>query len=116
MTIAATWVPADACTLPTPEQPLRLAEFASLFATSLRDVQRPGVRRLRLVLSDDDGVEAVVRDLVAREARCCSFFTFAVSAEAGAVAVEVEVPPSRTEVLDGLQRQAETAGSRGPTA
>jgi hypothetical protein len=30
-----TWIAVDACTLPTDEQPLRLAEFDELFATTL---------------------------------------------------------------------------------
>ncbi|WP_324652369.1 hypothetical protein [Georgenia sp. H159] len=109
MSTAPTWVPADACTLPTPEQPLRVTEFATLFAASLREVRRTGDRHLRLALCSGPGVEATARELAARETRCCSFFRFAVSAGAGTVVIDVGVPPSRTEVLDGLQRQAESA-------
>jgi len=38
---AGAWVPVDACTLPTREQPLRLAEFDELFASTLRAVSAP---------------------------------------------------------------------------
>ncbi|NUO57978.1 MAG: hypothetical protein HOV71_01100 [Hamadaea sp.] len=43
------WVP-DACTLPTAEQPLRVAEFDALFAASLRHADRRTPTRLRLTL------------------------------------------------------------------
>ncbi|WP_328439863.1 hypothetical protein OHA71_27115 [Streptomyces sp. NBC_00444] len=52
-----TWVSA-ACTLPTTEQPLRVC----------------------LVLTGGLGIEGNVRDLVARESGCCSFFTITVRA------------------------------------
>jgi hypothetical protein len=40
----------QACTLPTVEQPLRVAEFDGLFATALRGVDRVAPMMLRLVL------------------------------------------------------------------
>ena len=48
--VPVAWVPADACTLPTAEQPLRVAEFDGLFATALRGMERgePGWLRLNL--------------------------------------------------------------------
>ena len=39
------WAPVDACTLPTAEQPLRVAEWDGLFAESLRAVERPDATR-----------------------------------------------------------------------
>jgi hypothetical protein len=101
----SSWVPAHACTLPTAEQPLRLDEFDALFAASLRGVDRrePGWLRLHLVGTDE--VEAQARDLVARESGCCSFFAFDVR-RGDEVIVDVRVPESRVEVLDGLARQA----------
>ena len=103
----------DACTLPTVDRPLRLAEFDDLFATSLRDVSYPaeGSTRARLVLAGDDALPGRVRRLADAETSCCSFFTFAVtrmdresSGEPGetAVALDIEVPPARTDVLDAL--------------
>lgn len=100
------WVP-DACTLPTAEQPLRVAEFDALFAAALRGVDRLAPTRLRLILDGGAEVEAGARDLVARETECCSFFTFTVErVDDGRLHLDVEVPPARLEVLDALATRA----------
>jgi thioredoxin len=102
------WAPIDACTLPTEAQPLRVAEFGDLFAASLRGVLRVSSTRLRLEL--DAAAEDTVRDLTARETDCCGFFSFSVnSAESDTVWLDVQVPASRVEVLDGLAAQAQAA-------
>ena len=67
------WAP-QACTLPTAERPVRVAEFDELFATGLRGQQRLARTRLRWRL--DVAAEAAARDLTSRESECCSFFTF----------------------------------------
>ncbi|GAA4442756.1 hypothetical protein GCM10023148_49890 [Actinokineospora soli] len=99
------WAP-DACTLPTAEQPLRVAEFDALFATSVRAVERSGPARLRLALDPAPDVAARCAELVARETRCCSFFTFTLTMTAGEVRLDVTVPDARTDVLDALQTRA----------
>jgi hypothetical protein len=66
------WAP-DACTLPTAERPLRVAEFHDIFASVVR-AERPDPMRLDLVVPR--AVEAAARDLARRESDCCSFFTF----------------------------------------
>jgi hypothetical protein len=104
------WVP-DACTLPTAERPLRLAEFDELFATAVQAVDRLDETRLRLGLMAEAGVAARVADLVVRETACCSFFTFTLSATGGTLTLEVTVPPSHIEVLDALAERA-AAGVR----
>lgn len=101
------WVP-DACTLPTVERPLRLAEFDNLFATAVRDQQRLSAARLRWLL--DPAAEAWARDLTGRETQCCSFFTFTFALADGAVQLDVEVPAAHVDVLDALAQRA-TAGS-----
>ncbi|WP_446663522.1 thioredoxin family protein [Flexivirga sp. B27] len=102
------WVPADACTLPTADQPLRVAEFARLFTHSLRGLQRTGPTRLRLELVAD--AEDTARDLIARETDCCDFFSFTLTrAGEGAMWMDIEVPADRRGVLDGLAEQAATA-------
>ncbi|SOD73134.1 hypothetical protein SAMN05892883_2423 [Jatrophihabitans sp. GAS493] len=41
------WLPSS-CTLPTVEQPLRVAEFDALFVRALREVTRTGPTAVRL--------------------------------------------------------------------
>lgn len=104
------WVPADACTLPTAEQPLRVAEFDTLFATALRGVERSEPTRLRLRL--DPQMRAEAQSLVDRESECCAFFDFQLAAIDGDLVVDVRIPSGRVDVLDGLEHQATTALSR----
>jgi hypothetical protein len=97
----------DACTLPTGERPLRLAEFEELFARHLTDLSWAG-DRLRLSLAGGAGLRETVADLAARESECCSFFDFALSgSSSGAVVLDVGVPAGRREILEAL---AELAG------
>src|SRR5689334_22007573 len=74
-----TWAPTDACTLPTAERPLRMAEFDALFATSLRSVDRTDDTRARLLLAGDATLTDRTQRLADAEASCCSFFTFGVT-------------------------------------
>ena len=94
------WVPA-ACTLPTSEQPLRLAEFDQLFADHLRSADRVDPRTLDLVLAAE--ARGTALELAARENECCSFFEFHLAETAdGQVRLRIEVPAAYVAVLDGL--------------
>ena len=107
-----TFVP-DACTLPTAERPLRLAEFDDLFAAHLRGVARRSPTRLTLALDGDPATEAAARDLTGRESECCSFFAFTITAAGSApLDLDVAVPDAQIAVLDGLERLAATAIGR----
>lgn len=98
------WVPMDACTLPTAEQPFRLAEFDDLFTSALQRVDRVAPTRLRLELAAT--AEAKARDLAARESECCSFFTFTFGADGSdTVRMDIDVPTGRVDVLDGVVAQ-----------
>ncbi|GIF23602.1 hypothetical protein BJ973_004211 [Actinoplanes tereljensis] len=97
------WAP-EACTLPTVERPLRLAEFDDLFATALRGQQRLSATALRWDL--DPAAEAVARDLTSRESECCSFFSFGFHLGDQSLRLDVEVPAAHVEVLDALARRA----------
>jgi hypothetical protein len=107
----------DACTLPTVDRPLRLAEFDTLFATAVRQVETVGPTHARMRLTGPAGLEAEVRDLAARETECCSFFTFTTTAEAtddgAAVTLDVQVPAQYADVLESLAQRA-SAISAGP--
>lgn len=100
------WVP-EACTLPTAEQPLRLAEFDALFTASVRGGERIAAQHLRVTLAGGDELAELVRDLADRETQCCSFFTFTITApEPGQVHLDIEVPVGHIDVLDALNARA----------
>jgi hypothetical protein len=62
----------------------RMAEYGRLFAQSLAGRERTE-QRVRLRFRADDGVEAWVRDLAARENACCPFYDFQISTTGGEV-------------------------------
>ncbi len=104
------WAPVEACTLPTAERPLRLAEFDDLFATALQSIQRADTTHVRLLLAGDRALADRTQRLADAERSCCSFFTFGVSTpEPGLVAFDIEVPATYAEVLGGLAARADAA-------
>ncbi|MFI6263196.1 hypothetical protein [Micromonospora sp. NPDC051006] len=107
------WVP-DACTLPTAERPLRLAEFDQFFRSAVRAADRLSAQLLRLRLAGGVQVEETARDLTARESSCCSFFAFDISRSGpDALTLDVRVAAAHVDVLDSLANRAATAaGSR----
>ena len=107
--VSVAWAPVEACTLPTAQQPLREAEFDALFTTALRGLERPAPTWLRLDLHASPGTEEATRDLIAREASCCSFFDFELTDSAGGLRLDVRVPQARVEVLDGIAGKAAAA-------
>lgn len=98
------WVP-DSCTLPTVEQPVRVAEFDRFFAESVLRTHRPARTRLDLLLSAD--AEARGRDLAARESGCCAFFTFGFDATAAGPVMHIAVPDAQVSILDALAARVE---------
>jgi hypothetical protein len=97
--MADDWAP-DACTLPTAERPLRVAEFDDLLR-SVRQSERQEPTRLDLVLPRD--VEATARDLARRESECCSFFAFEFESVGDVVVMHIGVPASQVQVLNALE-------------
>jgi hypothetical protein len=96
------WVP-SACTLPTAEQPLRVAEFDALFATAT-SAERVAPGELRFALPP--GMAGTAATLAARETECCSFFTFTLTVSAGELTLGVSVADPHVEVLDALAARA----------
>lgn len=100
----------DVCTLPTVEQPRRLAEFDTLFTTAVRQVDTVAPTHVRMRLTGPAGLEVTVRDLTARETECCSFFTFTTTREPAedgeALTVDVQVPAQNADVLTSLAQHA----------
>lgn len=105
---------ADSCTLPTVERPLREAEFDEVFARSVRRVERPEPEMLRLELEPTAEVAARVADLAVRETGCCAFFTFVLTAAAGALHLDVTVVAGQVAVLDALAARAQEVAAVGP--
>ncbi|TDD19680.1 hypothetical protein [Nonomuraea diastatica] len=99
------WAP-SACTLPTAEQPLRVAEFDALFAEAVQALARPERTRLLLDLVFGPDNAARAAGLAARENGCCSFFTFTLTIAGGRLTLEVTVPAEHVDVLDALQARA----------
>jgi hypothetical protein len=97
------WVP-EACTLPTADQPPRVAEFNELFATSVRDIERITPSRLRLTL--DPSAAARTADLMVRESGCCTFFNFTLTALGDRLQLDIRVPTGQTAVLDAINARA----------
>ena len=105
MAVPEDWAP-DACTLPTTERPLRVAEFDDLF-TFVVCAERREPQRLDLVLRRI--VETPARDLARRESECCSFFTFDFETVGEDVVMRIGVPPEHVAVLDALEARATTS-------
>ncbi|MEU8330073.1 hypothetical protein [Micromonospora sp. NPDC048839] len=100
------WVP-EACTLPTAERPLRLAEFDQFCAAAVRGLDRLSAQHLRLRLDGGARTEEMARDLTARESSCCSFFTFGLSRpDPDSLSLDVRVPAAHVDVLDALADRA----------
>ncbi|MEU2334652.1 hypothetical protein ABZ608_13800 [Streptomyces sp. NPDC013172] len=95
------WVP-QSCTLPTEERPLRVAEWDALFSERLISSSRPEPLRLGLDLAGGPGVEERVRDLVARESGCCSFFTFTTTPGEDLIGLDIAVEAAHETVLDAI--------------
>lgn len=107
------WVP-QTCTLPTTEQPIRVAEFDRFVTEAVHGIRRPSPARLELLLSEGTELELMARDLAARESRCCSFFTFEFATTAVGSVLRVGVPDSHAAVLDtfAVRAQAAIGGAR----
>jgi hypothetical protein len=95
----------DACTMPTEDRSLRLAEFDALFSEAVQSVERAELS-VRMHLKGPSGLRETVRDLAERETACCSFFTFVVDGTDADLTLDVTVPQGRADILDGLADRA----------
>jgi arginine repressor len=101
------WAP-TACTLPTAEQPLRIAEFEALFADHVQQVSRQGATTVLLTLSGGPQAAAEAADLAARETGCCSFITFDLRITDGTVTLAVRAGDGHADVVAALADRAES--------
>ncbi|MFH5228187.1 hypothetical protein [Antrihabitans spumae] len=108
------WVP-TACSLPTVQQPLRVAEFDELFARSVQDLTRFSATRLDLQIVAAE--EQRARELTERESGCCSFFVFRFAPVDGdLVHLSIEVPAAYIDVLDSLTQRVQARIPNGGTS
>jgi hypothetical protein len=96
--------PPIACSLGAAELPARLAEMRAVGRLALRAVEA-GDSRAVLRFGAAPGVRARLDAIVAAEARCCSFLTMTLAAEAGdddALVLTIEAPPEAAPILREL--------------
>jgi hypothetical protein len=105
MSSETSWVP-DSCTLDEAERASRAAEFAGLFSSTVRGAERTGPTRLHLELEPSPEAAARAGGLAVAETRCCSFFTFTLTAAGGSLSLDVTVPDGQVPVLDALSDRA----------
>ena len=79
----------DLCTLPTAEQPLRLAEWDDLFTNAVVSTEVIEPQRAKVTLRAQHDLAARTADLAVRETECCSFFTFTLTATGGRLDLEI---------------------------
>ena len=93
-----------ACTLDRSSFESRMSEFDALFRSALVGHEQT-LEGIRFRFANRDGVEAQVRDLAARELQCCSFFRFAIAANADEVWWDATVDDPRAQpiLLDFLR-------------
>jgi len=109
---AVMWAPSS-CSLPTPERPLRVAEFDEFFAAAVLGWERQSPCTAVLDLRADPVVAGRAGELIASETGCCSFFSFTLAATGGRLTLTITVPAEDVTVLDGLTgRLANVTGAR----
>ena len=96
---------ATACTLPTVDRPLRLAEFDALFAL-VQSIEYDGLVA-RMHFSGLPTLHDQIVDLTRRESHCCSFFDFAVDGTASEVDLGITAPAEHAEIVAALVARAQ---------
>jgi hypothetical protein len=95
----------SACTLPTVERPLRLAEFDALFSLAT-SVEYDG-STARLHFSGPPTLRDEVVELTARESQCCSFFAFSVEGTDSEVDLGIGASTEHEPLVAALVARAE---------
>jgi hypothetical protein len=91
--------PPVVCTLDAGDYKERTATIRALAQRSLKHAAR---KSLSLTLTYEPEALEEVRDLVAKEQRCCSFLTFDLSSDAHAVVLTITAPKTAAEAADVL--------------
>ena len=105
----------SACTLPTEDQPLRVAEFDDFFSHDAVGLNRLSPNQLRIEVRADPAAASRAASLAVKETGCCSFFTFELRISAGSADLVVSTAETHAAVLAALGDRAERL-IRGATA
>jgi len=105
MDIDNDWCVPSACSLEPAEQPGRVAEWDSLFATAVRSVL-PVDGGVHLLLAPAAGRASVVADLAEREAQCCAFLSFDLAVTASTLVLAVTADDEHGDVVAMLAGRA----------
>lgn len=100
------WVP-SACTIPTENQPLRVAEFDDFFSHNALALSRPTPNQLRIEIQPEPDAASRAAALAVKETGCCSFFTFEMTISVGSVELTVSTAETHAAVLAALGERAE---------
>jgi hypothetical protein len=101
----------EACTLPTVERPLRVAEFDEMFGAATA-AERLASTTLQLTLPPGPAVAVQAAGLVAREVECCNFYTFTLTIRSDSLRLRVEAPVEHEDVLDAMAGRVQAARER----
>lgn len=92
-------VPPCSCSLPEAEKDERALEIRAVFEPLVLERERTA-SGASILLADRDGLEAELRDLIAREQVCCAFLDFSLERVGGAWRLEITGPAEAATVLD----------------
>ena len=105
------WCAPEACSLPSADQPARVAEWDALFAGAVCEVS-PITGGVRFAVDRTAAGPAAVADLADRESQCCAFLAFTLVLGNGTVTLDVTSDSGHAEVVEALAgRAAALAGS-----
>jgi hypothetical protein len=91
--------PAIACTLAPADAEARVDEWAAVLGHVLTRTPIAGGRRLEFDGTIDPGELAT---LVVAEQRCCAFFSFAITADARGLGLEVSAPAAAADLVTAV--------------
>ena len=91
-----------ACTLTAAQMPERLAEIRAIGADALLSSETSASRSALLRFRASSATRARLRALIAAEAECCAFLSFALADEADAVLLTISAPEGGEPIMQEL--------------
>jgi hypothetical protein len=88
------------CTLEADRALDRLAQWQAIAAGALSRTE-VGTTTLHIELGDSVGLSELAR-LVEAEQRCCAFFSFTITTDAGGITLDVRAPEAATDIVASM--------------